>query len=243
MGKRVDGRKEYEIRKPKFILDYLKYPWGSCLAIAGQTKVLCAATFQRKVPNFLLGTGSGWITAEYSLLPTATHERTNREAALGKLTGRTQEIQRFLGRALRSVCDLTALGENQIIIDCDVIQADGGTRTVALNGAFLALKRCIERLLQEKIIAQDPIKEFLGAISVGLVDDKILVDLSYEEDHKAQVDMNVVLTEDNKIVELQLTAERQPLHKNKFYKMLKAAERAIAEITRIEKAALKNKRP
>ncbi|MCS7258517.1 MAG: ribonuclease PH [candidate division WOR-3 bacterium] len=238
MFKRTDGRKPQEIRKFSFTLDYLKYPWGSCLATAGNTIVLCSATFQKKVPPFLLGTAKGWITAEYSLLPCSTVERTNREAVTGRQTGRTQEIQRFLGRALRAVCDLSKLGENQIIIDCDVLQADGGTRTVALNGAFLALARCIDKLLSQKIILENPIREHLGAISVGYVANNILLDLTYEEDSNAQVDMNVVMTESGRLVELQATAETSPISKTKFYKMLTLAEKAINDIIKVQKRIL-----
>ncbi|MEO0072938.1 MAG: ribonuclease PH [candidate division WOR-3 bacterium] len=238
MLQRTDGRKPNELRKLTFILDYLKYPLGSCLAIAGNTMVLCSATYQKKVPPFLLGTAKGWITAEYSLLPSSTLERTNREAITGRQSGRTQEIQRFLGRALRAVCDLTKLGESQIIVDCDVLQADGGTRTVALNGAFLALARCVEKLLNQKIILESPIREHLGAVSVGYVAEHILLDLNYEEDSKAQVDMNVVMTESGRLIEVQATAEEKPISKTKFSEMLKLAETAIQEIIKIQKQVL-----
>ncbi|MEO0093409.1 MAG: ribonuclease PH [candidate division WOR-3 bacterium] len=233
---RRDGRTPDQTREIKIELGYLKYAEGSCLITAGDTKVLCAATFERKVPPFLVGSGQGWITAEYNLLPRSTQERTVREATAGRVKGRNQEIQRFLGRSLRAVCDLYALGENQFIIDCDVLQADGGTRTMALTGGFCALASAVKKLLINKVLTKNPIIENVAAISVGIVEEQILVDLSYEEDSKADTDMNVVITESGKIVEIQATAERIPFALDDFLKMFNLAKRAIAEIILKQKA-------
>ncbi len=236
---RSDGRKFDQARKIEFILDYLAYAEGSCLAIAGNTKVLCAATFESKVPPHLLGSGKGWITAEYSLLPRSTQERTVRESTIGKLQGRNQEIRRFLGRSLRAVCNLANLGENQIIIDCDVLQADGGTRTLALNGAFCALVQCVKKLIKHKQIDKNPIIEHIGAISVGIVQNSILVDLDYQEDSQAQVDMNVVITENGRIVEIQASAEQMPFSFQQFQTMFRLAKKTINKIIQYQKQILK----
>ena len=236
---RTDGRKLSEARKIEFTLDYLKYAEGSCLATAGNTKILCAATFDRRIPPFLLGTGQGWLTAEYSLLPRSTHERTVRESTTGKLQGRNQEIRRFLGRSLRSVCNFYNLGEAQIIIDCDVIQADGGTRTLAVNGGFIALAQCVKTLLAKKIINKNPIIENVGAISIGIVDGSVMLDLAYNEDSKASADMNIVMTETGRIVEIQGTAERQPFSFEEFNKMFNTAQTEIKKIIKLQKEFLK----
>jgi ribonuclease PH len=236
---RTDNRKLSEARNIDFTLDYLKYAEGSCLATAGNTKILCAASFDRHVPPFLLGTGQGWLTAEYSLLPRSTHERTVRESTTGKLQGRNQEIRRFLGRSLRSVMNFYNLGEAQIIIDCDVIQADGGTRTLAVNGGFIALSQCIKNMLDRKIILKNPIIEHVGAISIGIVDGSIMLDLAYDEDSKASADMNVVMTETGRIVELQGTAERQPFSYQEFNKMFELANNEIKQIIKLQKEFLK----
>ena len=231
---RTDNRKLSEARKIEFTLDYLKYAEGSCLATAGNTKILCAASFDRHVPPFLVGTGQGWLTAEYSLLPRSTHERTVRESTTGKLQGRNQEIRRFLGRSLRSVLNFYNLGEAQIIIDCDVIQADGGTRTLAVNGGFIALSQCIKNMLDRKIIIKNPIIEHVGAISIGIVDGSIMLDLAYDEDSKASADMNVVMTETGRIVEIQGTAERQPFSYQEFNKMFELAQYEIKQIIKLQ---------
>jgi len=236
---RADSRKWNEARKLEFILDYLKYAEGSCLAIAGNTKILCAASYEAKIPPFLVGTGQGWVTAEYSLLPRSTHQRTTRESTTGKLQGRNQEIRRFLGRSLRSVCNLINLGEAQIIIDCDVIQADGGTRTLALNGGFCALARCVKSLMKKKIILKNPIIEHVGAISIGIVESEILLDLAYDEDSQASADMNLVMTEAGRIVELQATAERLPFSYDEFKKMFDSAKIEISKIIKLQKEASK----
>jgi len=231
---RTDNRKLSEARKIEFTLDYLKYAEGSCLATAGNTKILCAASFDRHVPPFLVGTGQGWLTAEYSLLPRSTHEQTVRESTTGKLQGRNQEIRRFLGRSLRSVMNFYNLGEAQIIIDCDVIQADGGTRTLAVNGGFIALSQCIKNMLDRKIIIKNPIIEHVGAISIGIVDGSIMLDLAYDEDSKASADMNVVMTETGRIVEIQGTAERQPFSYQEFNKMFELAQYEIKQIIKLQ---------
>lgn len=238
---RIDGRAWNQSRKIAFMLDYLKYAEGSCLVVAGNTKVLCAASYEAKVPPHLIGTGQGWITAEYSLLPRSTHQRTVRESTLGRLQGRNQEIRRFLGRSLRAVCNLIDLGESQIIIDCDVIQADGGTRTLALNGAFCALSQCVKKLLNNNRISKNPIVEHVGAISIGIVQNNILLDLDYSEDSHADSDMNIVLTETGRIVELQATAERMPFSDDEFNKMLKLAKTEISQIIQIQKDTLQSR--
>jgi ribonuclease PH len=236
---RTDGRKWNEARKIEFSLNYLKYAEGSCLVTSGNTKILCAASFERRVPPFLVGNGQGWLTAEYSLLPRSTHERTIRESTTGKLQGRNQEIRRFLGRSLRSVCNLFNLGEAQIIIDCDVIQADGGTRTLAVNGGLIALYQCVKNLLDKKIILKNPIIEHVGAISIGIVDGSIMLDLAYDEDSKASADMNLVMTETGRIVEVQATAERLPFTDDEFRKMLELAKTEIKHIVKMQKEILK----
>ncbi len=236
MFKRSDGRAPEQIRDIQIELNYLKYAEGSCLITAGNTRILCAATFERKVPPFLVGSGQGWITAEYNLLPRSTQERTMREATTGRVKGRNQEIQRFLGRSLRAVCDLYALKENQFIIDCDVLQADGSTRTTALTGGFCALAVAVKKLLGAKVLEKNPIIENVAATSVGIVEGEILADLSYEEDSKADTDMNVVMTESGRIVEIQATAERIPFVLEDFLKMFNLAKQAIKEIVQKQKA-------
>lgn len=236
MLKRSDGRAPDEIRDIQIELNYLKYAEGSCLITAGDTKVLCAATFERRVPPFLVGSGQGWVTAEYNLLPRSTQERVAREATTGRVKGRNQEIQRFLGRSLRAVCDLYALGETQFIIDCDVIQADGGTRTTALTGGFCALATAVKKLLDDKVLTKNPIIENVAATSVGIVEGQILADLSYQEDSKADTDMNVVMTESGRIVEIQATAERIPFILDDFLKMFDLAKKAITGIIQKQKA-------
>lgn len=237
---RTDGRKWNQSRKIDFVIGYLKYAEGSCLATAGNTKILVSATYEQRVPPFLLGTGRGWITAEYSLLPRSTIQRTMRESILGRLQGRTQEISRFIGRSLRSIFDLSLLGEAQIIIDCDVIQADGGTRTLAVNGGFCALAQCVKYLLDKKIIKKNPILENVSAISVGIVNGKVLLDLNYQEDSSADADMNLVMTETGRIVEIQSTAEKRPFSHQEFRKMFTVAEKEIKKIIKLQKECLRS---
>jgi len=230
---RSDGRAPDQLRKVKIILDFIKHAEGSCLIEFGDTKVICTASVEEKVPPFLKGTGQGWITAEYSMLPRATAQRTVREAAKGKLTGRTQEIQRLIGRSLRSAIDLTALGEITVWIDCDVIQADGGTRTASITGAFVALYRALE-----KIGKKEAVKSFIAAVSVGIVDGQFLLDLNYEEDSMAEVDMNVVMNDKGLFVEIQGTAEGEPFSREALNRLLSLGEKGIKELITFQKETL-----
>lgn len=221
-------------------MDYLRYAEGSCLIKVGNTQVLCAATVEKRVPPFLVGSGSGWITAEYGLLPSSTKPRTLREITIGRPNSRSQEISRFLGRSFRAVCDLYALREHQIIIDCDCLSCDGGTRTAAFNGGFLALLQATQRLLEKGIIEKNPIIEFAAALSVGIVHSRILLDLNYEEDSQADADMNLVLTETGRIVEIQTTAEKVPFRFETFQKMFEVAKNGIFKIIELEKEVAKS---
>ncbi len=242
---RDNGRRPDEMRPVTLELGCLKYAEGSCLAVAGNTRVLCAASVEKRVPPFLAGSGQGWVTAEYGLLPRSTHQRTARESDGPR--SRSQEIKRFLGRSLRAVCDLSALGEQQIIVDCDVIQADGGTRTLALTGGFCALKQAVECVRGRGLasaapvgqrVERDPLIEYVAAISVGIVDGEVLLDLDYSEDSRADTDMNLVLTESGRIVEVQATAEHVPFDFQEFSRMYDLAARAIGELTRLQHAGL-----
>ncbi|MBN9564855.1 MAG: ribonuclease PH [Alphaproteobacteria bacterium] len=235
---RVDGREPMALRRIEFVTPVTKHAEGSCLVKFGDTHVLCTATLEEKVPPFLRGQGSGWVTAEYGMLPRSTHQRMDREAAKGKQSGRTQEIQRLIGRALRSVVDLVQLGERQIKLDCDVLQADGGTRTASICGAYIALAQSLKPLIQQKIIPPSVMKDSIAAISCGIYNDRILVDLSYEEDSAAQVDANFVMTGSGKIVEIQGTAEGNPFAEDQFIQMLAAAREALGEITQMQRMIL-----
>ncbi len=208
----------------------------------GNTQVLCSASVLDSVPPFLKETGQGWITAEYSLLPRSTQTRTERERQRGILKGRTQEIQRMIGRSLRAVVDLEKLGPRTIIIDCDVIQADGGTRCASITGGFVALALAVRWLQKKKLIEENPVREYLSAVSVGKVEGKFLLDLDYEEDSQAEVDFNVVMTESGKFVEIQGTAEQAPFDRAELDKMLKLAEKGIKELVKCQKKVLKKKR-
>jgi ribonuclease PH len=234
---RLDGREAGAMRPVKITRNYLKYPEGSVLIEVGNTKVICAATIEDKVPHFMKGTGEGWITAEYSLLPRSTQVRNVRESARGKVTGRTHEIQRLIGRALRSVVDLKALGEKTIWIDCDVIQADGGTRTAAITGSFVAMVDAINSVYtnNEKPFA---VKEFLAAVSIGVVKDTVITDLCYEEDSSAMVDMNVVMTGSGQFVEVQGTGEKRPYNRQELQQMLEVAEKAVEQLIDYQKDIL-----
>src|SRR6185312_11421427 len=203
---RIDGREANQLRTTRIVSDYLVTAEGSVLIEAGNTRVLCAATIEDTVPPFLRNTGKGWVTAEYSMLPRATSTRTPREVTKGKPSGRTHEIQRLIGRSLRSVVDLNALGERSIVVDCDVIQADGGTRTASITGAYVALSLAIEKLVKFKVISRNPLIDAVAATSVGIVDGAAMLDLCYDEDSRADVDMNVVMTGSGRFVELQATA-------------------------------------
>ena len=238
MSVRVDGRSPNALREVKITRDYIKHAEGSVLIEMGDTKVICAATIEDKVPPFLKGKEKGWVTAEYSMLPRATKERTVREASRGKVAGRTQEIQRLIGRSLRAVVDLSLLGERTIWLDCDVIQADGGTRTASITGAFVALVDALNRLKEQEVIAQLPLTDFLAAVSVGKVEGTLLLDLCYEEDCGAQVDMNVVMTGKGCIVEVQGTAEEYPFTRAELDQMLGYAEGGIKELISIQKQVL-----
>ncbi|NLA57601.1 MAG: ribonuclease PH [Firmicutes bacterium] len=235
---RVDGRKPDELRKVKIIRNFNKYAEGSVLIEAGDTKVICTASIEDKVPPFLRGNGQGWLTAEYSMLPRATETRNVRESTRGRVSGRTSEIQRLVGRALRSIVDLEALGERTIWLDCDVIQADGGTRTAAITGGFVAMMDAVQRL--GEIVNWDrlPISNFVAAVSVGLVDGVPLLDLCYAEDAQAQVDMNVVMSGDGKIIEIQGTAEGGPFSRVELDQMLELAERGIQELISLQRQVL-----
>ena len=236
---RPDGRQADQLRRFRINRFFQKNPAGSVLIEMGNTKVICAATIEERVPNFLRGTGEGWLTAEYSLLPSATNTRTPREAARGRQTGRTQEIQRLIGRSLRSVMDMKALGERTIIIDCDVIQADGGTRTAAITGAFIALVEACESIYDEN--KAFPVKDFLAAISVGISPaGEPLLDLCYEEDSSGVVDMNVVMTGEGQFVEVQGTGERRPFSREEMNRLLELAKKGIDELISYEKDVLGN---
>jgi len=217
----------------------LKYAEGSALIELGETKVICSVSVEEKVPAFLKDTGMGWITAEYAMLPRATHSRTPRDSVVGK-KGRSYEIQRLIGRALRAVVDLTLLGERTFWVDCDVIQADGGTRTASITGAWVALALAFKKLLRAGVLDQDPLKESLAAVSCGLVAGEILLDLTYEEDAMAEVDANFVLTGEGKVVEIQAAAEKDPFPWEIFDQMRKLAEKGIAELINIQKKVLEN---
>ena len=207
---RNDGRLENQLRPISFQRQFTRYAEGSVLVCCGETKVLCNASVERRVPPFMRGEGRGWVTAEYSMLPRATHTRSMRESAKGKISGRTQEIQRLIGRSLRAVTDLEALGEVTIQIDCDVLQADGGTRTASITGAYVALYDALNSLVEQGVLKTIPLKDSVAAISVGIVAGKPLLDLDYDEDSKAEVDMNFVITGSGKFVEVQGTAEGDP---------------------------------
>ncbi|NLM51842.1 MAG: ribonuclease PH [Firmicutes bacterium] len=233
---RIDGRQAKQMRPLTITPNFLKAPEGSALIELGETKVICTASVEDKVPPFLRGLGQGWVTAEYAMLPRATEVRTQRER--GKISGRSLEIQRLIGRSLRSVVNLNALGERTIWIDCDVIQADGGTRTASISGAFVALYLALAKLVANGTLEELPITDFLAATSVGIVENELLLDLSYEEDSKAQVDMNVVMTAGGQLVEVQGTAEGAPFSRQTLNEMLDLAAMGISEIVKVQKTLL-----
>jgi len=235
---RADGRADDALRPVTLEPDYLRFAEGSLLIAFGQTKVICAATVEDRVPPFLKGQGVGWVTAEYSLLPRSTSERTPREAAQGRIGGRTHEIQRLIGRSLRSVVDTKALGERTVTIDCDVIQADGGTRTAAITGAFVALCLALVRLRQENKLRGWPVFDWLAAVSVGLVGGRAVLDLSYVEDSQAQVDMNVVMTGEGKFVELQGTAEGLPFSRQELDRLLALGRTGVETLIATQRETL-----
>jgi ribonuclease PH len=236
---RHDGRNAGELRPVTIEKDYLIHPEGSVLITVGNTKVICTATIESRVPHFLRGSGKGWVTAEYSMLPRATGQRTQREATRGKLGGRTMEIQRLIGRAMRTVIDLEAIGERTIWIDCDVIQADGGTRTASITGAFVAMTIAAAKLHEEKELTKFPITQYLAATSVGKsMEDELILDLDYVEDSSAAVDMNVVMTDAGAFVELQGTGEEATFTKDEMNGLVSLAEKGIAELIGYQKDAL-----
>jgi ribonuclease PH len=239
--KRLDGRGPEVLRPVKITREYMKHAEGSVLIEMGDTKVICSASVEERVPHFLRNTGRGWITAEYSMLPRSTHTRTSRDALMSRGSGRAFEIQRLIGRSLRSVTDLNGFGERTIWIDCDVIQADGGTRTASITGAYVALVDAFRKMVKKGIIGKVPIKDSVAAISVGKVEGKTLLDLSYEEDSRAEVDMNVVMTGGGKFVEIQGTAEEAVFSKKEMDELTKIAQRGIKELTRIQKKVLEGK--
>ena len=235
---RPSGRKFDQLREVHFETRVTRYAEGSCLAKFGHTHVLCTASWEKGVPPWLKGQGKGWVTAEYGMLPRATHTRGRREAAAGKQSGRTQEIQRLIGRSLRSVCDLEALGENQITIDCDVIQADGGTRTAAITGGFIALAQACRYLKAEGVIKADPILKQAAAISVGIYQDHPVLDVDYPEDSRGEADMNVVMSSDGGFIEVQGTGEERPLTRAELDEMLRLAEKGCGDLFEAQRAAL-----
>ncbi|WP_028402970.1 ribonuclease PH [Ectobacillus panaciterrae] len=236
---RADGRQKDELRRVHIQTNYLKHPEGSVLIEVGDTKVICTASVDDRVPPFMRGEGKGWITAEYAMLPRATEQRTIRESSKGKVSGRTMEIQRLIGRALRAVVDLEALGEKTVWIDCDVIQADGGTRTASITGAFVAMVLAFQKLVENGKLTKIPVKDYLAATSVGILDELgVVLDLNYAEDSKANVDMNVIMTGKGQFVEVQGTGEEATFSKEEMASLLAAAEQGILTLVELQKEAL-----
>ena len=235
---RTDGRAAGAIRPTRITPDYIMHAEGSVLMESGNTKLIITASVEDRVPPFLRGTGKGWVTAEYGMLPRATNTRTQREATAGKVGGRTQEIQRLIGRSLRSIMRLNELGERTIWVDCDVIQADGGTRTAAITGGFVAMALAIDRLKQRGLLAQIPIQDYVAATSVGVVGGAPMLDLAYDEDSKAEVDMNVVKTSDGRFIEVQGTAEGPPFPRDTLDDLLSLADRGIAALIKVQREVL-----
>ena len=235
---RPSGRAANQLRPVELELGFAKHAEGSCMARFGETHVLCAATIEERVPPFLKNSGTGWVTAEYGMLPRSTHRRTDREAARGRQGGRTMEIQRLIGRSLRAVINLKTLGERQIRLDCDVIQADGGTRTAAITGAWVALRIAIDGLIAEKRLKSDPISGSVAAVSCGIFEGTTVLDLDYAEDSNAQADANFVLTGNGGIVEIQGTAETEPFSRDRFKDMMRLAELGISRLIELQIKAL-----
>ena len=238
---RTDGRKVNQLRDVEITRNYTKYAEGSVLVETGDTMVLCNVSIEDSVPYFLRGQNKGWLTAEYSLLPRATQDRNIREAAKRKLSGRTQEIQRLIGRSLRAIIDLEKMGERTIWVDCDVLQADGGTRTASITGAYVALVDAINFLIDEGKLRENPLQGFMAAVSVGIVEGTPMLDLCYEEDFKAQVDMNIAMTEAGEIIEIQGTAEEHPFSRKELDQLYDLAEKGILELIEEQKLALVGK--
>jgi ribonuclease PH len=236
--KRLDGRADDELRPVRFRTDFTRNPLASVLCEFGETTVLCTVCHELAVPRFLQGSGRGWVTAEYSLLPGSTDRRTEREVSRGRASGRTLEIQRLIGRSLRAVVDAQALGERTLWVDCDVLQADGGTRSAAITGAYTALALAAARLLRRGAIDRPPLRDSIAAVSVGVVDGRVLLDLPYEEDSRAEVDMNVVATGGGRLAEIQGTGEGVTFSREQLEKMTSLALRGIAELARLQREAL-----
>ncbi len=234
-------RSPSELRPVFLAANYLSYADGSCFVKCGNTHIICAATIENRTPPFLRGKGSGWVTAEYGMLPCSSNERIDREAVKGKQSGRTQEIQRLIGRSLRAVVDMKKLGERQIRIDCDVLQADGGTRTASITGAYVALKQAINKLLNNKSITEDPLFDQLAAISCGIVDGIPMLDIDYREDSRAEVDANFVMTASGKLIEVQASSEGGLFDKAQFDKLHAFAEQGTRELFELQKQALEEK--
>ncbi|MFT9849817.1 ribonuclease PH [Aneurinibacillus sp. REN35] len=235
---RVDGREYNQIRPVTMTVNYIKHAEGSVLIEVGDTKVICTATVEERVPPFMRGQGRGWVTAEYSMLPRATETRNVRESSRGKVNGRTQEIQRLIGRALRSVVNLEALGERTIWLDCDVIQADGGTRTASVTGAYVAMVMAMGKLIEKQSLTKLPVTDFLAAVSVGILQDKPHLDLCYVEDSQAKVDMNIVMTGQGKYVEVQGTGEEAPFSPEELQGMLTYGQKGVMDLVSIQKEVL-----
>jgi ribonuclease PH len=235
---RPSGRAFDDLREIKLETNVTRYAEGSCLAKFGHTHVLCTASWTDKVPGWMRGSGKGWVTGEYGMLPRATHTRGRREAAAGKQSGRTQEIQRLIGRSLRSVCDLSVLGENQITIDCDVIQADGGTRTASITGGYVALALACNYLVKEGVIPKSPLIKQAAAISVGLFKDHPVLDVDYPEDSAGEADMNVVMSSDGGFIEVQGTGEERPMTRDELNEMMRLAEKGCGELFKAQEAAI-----
>lgn len=235
---RRDGRQPDETRPAEFVRDYTEFAPGSVLVTMGRTRVLCTASVESRVPRWMQGTGKGWVTAEYSLLPGSTGDRVDREAVKGRQSGRTQEIQRLIGRSLRAVTDRVAMGEMQVVLDCDVLQADGGTRTASVCGAYVALHDALTRLVQQGVLAALPLTEECAAISVGVVDGMAMLDLDYSEDVRAEVDMAVAMTSSGRFVELQGTAEGLPFSRSELDQLLGLAQLGLGQILDLQAKVL-----
>ena len=236
---RPSGRAADELRNTELIRNYTKHAEGSVLAVFGETRVICTATVEDRLPFFLRGSGQGWVTAEYAMLPRSTHTRTARESTRGKPSGRSQEIQRLIGRSLRSVIDLTALGERTITVDCDVLQADGGTRTAAITGGYVALADAIQFLTVKRVISKNPLHGQIAGVSVGIYRGEPVLDLDYTEDADAETDMNIVMNNAGAYVEIQGTAEGHAFHQDELDVMLKLAAKGISELIELQSATLK----
>ena len=236
---RFNNRKFDELRPFKIIPNCNEFAEGSAYIEIGKTKIITTASIEEKVPSFLKGSGTGWITAEYSMLPRATEKRTLRESVTGRISGRTHEIQRLIGRSLRAVVDLETLGERTVFLDCDVLQADGGTRTASITASCVALALALKKLYDQGVIEKMPLRNLVAAVSVGIINGEKILDLDFNEDSQAEVDMNVVLTDDRKIIEVQVTAEKKPFERNELKELLDLAEKGIKELIKTQREVLK----